>query len=129
VIPRLRSFRDDIASKRKPGSEAKKIFIRDFHLPFRLAESEKEAAGVDFDFDWSRGLSFEAQKEKTKEAAAVVELVPPGFSSVYSRRSFSPFIQLKVGEEDELRKWSHINDDTTRKEMNDFFVKQASSYK
>ena len=106
LIDRLRS----IAAQRKPGAEAEKIFIEDSDLP--LTASERRAAGDDFVFGWWVA-GVEEQRQKTKEAAVVVELLPPGFTAALSRDSFPPFIQLSVGEEEELAKYA--DDDTDRK--------------
>jgi hypothetical protein len=105
------------------GQEGKKLFIRD---DYNLLRS-RENLPSDIDFDWRRGCEdVEAQRRKTRDARIVVDLVRPRNTAVDSRWSFAPFVELKVGTEEELKKFNH-DYDANRKRINDFFESKVKS--
>jgi hypothetical protein len=87
-----------------------------------------------FDFGWweEEGIweygDMEKGRERTRDGSVFIDVVAPDEISVNSMNSFVPFIQLMVGEEEELRNRNCTKSDfdKIRKEINDFFRGKAA---
>jgi hypothetical protein len=103
-----------------------KVFVHD---QFNLvpASVRRQLDSRRFDFAWSSGGVEEERRSRTKAAGIVVQVNSPSAASFWSRDSYAPFVQLKVGEEIEFRGYQDY--DEKRKEINDFFVKEAKKWK